>query len=423
MKSNSSIRIVIFGFFVTTSVFCACSTGGMKMPDTDSDSSAGISEKALTKRNFLKLFLYQSKDVDDYLSGASYGFARYDPELGSLQRSRQAREGIDGSTCIYTFDDIGPRRTIMHADKPCRINVYGSSYAMGEQVGDAETWQEFLAAHLCEPIRNFGVGGYSLYGTYLRMEKEEQHTPSDLVVLDLTPGDHFMNLLSWQRLFFRNDTDKAFHTTMPYVKADPATGNYQECSNPCPTPQSLYRLCDLDWVYETFHDDFLLNLIMSDPEVRRIATQMLEQYGDGNYRDSDDTFMPALINTHKDPRFKEVGLFASTRIMKRFEDFSASSGKKILFVLSYGPLDVEAYLKTKERPDQVFYDYLIEHDLPFVDMLAIHAVDYEKFDLDHQDYLDRYFIHHNYHPAGNMFKAYHIKNKLVEMLDPKPEPY
>ena len=31
------------------------------------------------------------------------------------------------------------------------------------QVSDGETWQEYLAAHLDEPIRNFGMGGYGVY--------------------------------------------------------------------------------------------------------------------------------------------------------------------------------------------------------------------------------------------------------------------
>ena len=29
-------------------------------------------------------------------------------------------------------------------------------------MNDGETWQEYLAAHLREPIRNYGVGGYSV---------------------------------------------------------------------------------------------------------------------------------------------------------------------------------------------------------------------------------------------------------------------
>jgi hypothetical protein len=51
----------------------------------------------------------------------------------------------------------------MYADKKCRINTYGDSFTQCHQVSDGETWQEYLAAHLGEPVRNFGMGGYGAY--------------------------------------------------------------------------------------------------------------------------------------------------------------------------------------------------------------------------------------------------------------------
>jgi hypothetical protein len=42
------------------------------------------------------------------------------------------------------------------------------------QVSDNETWQEYLAGHLGEPIRNFGMGGFGVYQAYRRMIREEQ---------------------------------------------------------------------------------------------------------------------------------------------------------------------------------------------------------------------------------------------------------
>ena len=54
-------------------------------------------------------------------------------------------------------------------DRPCRMNTYGDSFTQCHQVSDGETWQEYLAAHLGEPVRNFGVGGYGVYQAYRRM--------------------------------------------------------------------------------------------------------------------------------------------------------------------------------------------------------------------------------------------------------------
>ena len=66
------------------------------------------------------------------------------------------------------------RKTINYADKKCRINAYGDSFTQCHQVSDGETWEEILAAHFGEPIRNFGVGGWSVYQAYLRMKREEK---------------------------------------------------------------------------------------------------------------------------------------------------------------------------------------------------------------------------------------------------------
>ncbi len=41
-------------------------------------------------------------------------------------------------------------------NRKARINTYGDSFTECEQVGDGQTWQEYLAGHLGEPVRNFG---------------------------------------------------------------------------------------------------------------------------------------------------------------------------------------------------------------------------------------------------------------------------
>ena len=45
-----------------------------------------------------------------------------------------------------------------------------------------------------------------------------------------------------------------------------------------------------------------------------------------------------------------------------------------------------------------------------------------EFSVPIEEYLKRYYIGH-YSPLGNFFTAFAIKDKVVEMLDPKPTPY
>src|SRR5207253_1340876 len=147
-------------------------------------------------------------------------------------------------------------------DMPHRINTYGDSYTSCEQVNDGETWQEILAAHLGEPIRNFGIGGYSVYQMYLRMKLEEPRFPADYIIMNVYDDDHCRNLVGWQRIRFGLERN-SFHPPQPYVKANPLSKKFAKLANPCPEPEDLYNLCELDWVYENFKDDFALRIILA----------------------------------------------------------------------------------------------------------------------------------------------------------------
>ncbi len=58
----------------------------------------------------------------------------------------------------------------------------------------------------------------------------------------------------------------------------------------------------------------------------------------------------------------------------------------------------------------------------YVDLLEAHTADLARSNMDLEDYLLRYFIGH-YNPPGNGFAAFATKDRLVEMLEPKPNPY
>ena len=84
---------------------------------------------------------------------------------------------------------------INYADQPCRINTYGNSFTQCAQVSDGESWQEILAAHIREPIRNFGVGGYGVYQAYRRaMSVEVTDIAAEYIVLNIWDDDHKRNL-------------------------------------------------------------------------------------------------------------------------------------------------------------------------------------------------------------------------------------
>ena len=346
-------------------------------------------------RDYLRTILYTPSEVDDWLADRAFPFSEYDSELGYLHRPWRRRDGIGRSISSYSYGESGARRMTRHADRPCRVNTYGDSFTHCDQVSDGETWQEVLAAHLGEPIRNFGVGGYSVYQAYLRMKREEARTPGEYVVFNIYDDDHYRNLVSWQRIHF-GTSPISFLPTCPHLRVDRAAGRFVECGNPCPTPESVHNLCDLDWVCETFGDDFMLAHRRSGGEWRERFTA--------------------------DSPLARAAIFASMRVVEKVEQFAVAHEKKVLYVLSYSAHNVVKRIRDGSRFDQEFVDFLERKGLTCVDLMAAHVDDYARFNTSVEDYLERYYIGH-YNPLGNHFLAFAIKDRLVDMLEPKPIAY
>ena len=371
-------------------------------------------------REYLKDLLYTDQEASDWIEGriTTYIREKYDGELGWLPIEGQYKHGIDDAVCTYSYDDTTSRRMIMYADKPCRVNTYGDSFTHCDQVSDGETWQEVLAAHLCEPIRNFGVSGFSVYQAYRRLKREEARTPAEYIIFNIYSHDHYRNVGAW-------GPGGSKRPTAPYLKVNPATGEFVELENPCPTPKSLYNRSVLDWLYETFKDDFRLKILLArrnleanTPERSYAAiSDLAAEHGMSVVVDS-----PKSLHQTAETLFTKAGLFASMRIVEKVEELAAARGKKVLYVLSHVFRHAARTLRDGFRFDQEFVDFLREKGLPYVDLLEAHQAEFAQFNTSVEDYFNRYYIGH-YNPWGNFFQALAIKDQLVKLLDPKPVSY
>ena len=387
----------------------------------------GQDKTAKQAREYLQSILYTRDQVDRWLSGETIVFGEtYDGELGWVAADRRSRDGVDGSIAEYRY--AGARRMIMHADRPCRINTYGDSFTHCDQVSDGETWQEYLAAHLCEPVRNFGVGGYSVYQAYLRMLREETRTPGQFIIFNIYEDDHYRNLHGWRNLrtgYTPQTRPGVLSSSLPYVRVNPATGEFTQFPNPCPNREAVYNLCDLDWVMKRFADDFVLKLVLAErslragrPEENYASIQQLaRQHGMDVRVDS-----PRSLQRTIEALDTAAGLFATMRIVELVEQFAARHGKRVLYVLSFSSSKVAETLLSGKRFDQPFVDFMKGKGLPYVDLMEAHQRDFAQFKNTPAQYVKRYWIGH-YNPRGNFFQAFAIKDKLVEALDPKPLSY
>ena len=175
-------------------------------------------------------------------------------------------DGIDHSATISTAQPDGARTSYMYADKKCRINTYGDSFTQCHQVSDGETWQEYLAAHLGEPVRNFGMGGYGVYQAYRRLLREEKTDhAAEYLIFYIWGDDSMRSLLRCRRALTYTGWDdtvgQMFHGNFwPNIEMDLETGHFVEHENLLPTPASLLHMTEPQWMVDHLKDDLALEL-------------------------------------------------------------------------------------------------------------------------------------------------------------------
>ncbi|MFO1021532.1 MAG: hypothetical protein U0903_12670 [Planctomycetales bacterium] len=415
MESEVTRRGFLQGVVATTGVLA----GVKSLP-----AAPGTEVARVTAEEYLKKILYTRDEVEQWLALKAFPFAKYSSPFGWLLRDARFQDGLDGAINQYTYGPLDERITIHHREKRCRINTYGNSYTQCHQVADGETWQEVLAGHIEEPIRNFGVGGWSVYQAYLRMLHEEARNPAELIILNIYQDDHFRNLDSWRGIRVKKH-QRFIEPTLPYVEVDVKADRFVERPNPCPTPESVYNLCDLDWVVNRFKDDFALKIVLEHANAKapnpamnyKEAMELAASHGIITRTETSKSFSTAADALH------QVSAYYSTqKIVEKIEAYAQAQKKKVLYILSYPAQFIARTVKEGQRPDRPFVEFLQRKKLPVVDLLQAHLEEFAQYKGALTDYLRQYFVGH-YNPRGNFFTAFAIKKRVVEMLNPKPLPY
>ena len=379
-----------------------------------------------TFEQYLRESAVSKEVIDRFLAGPSW--AQYDPELGYILGNDLPADGMDKSTTISTVQANGARTAFMYAGKPCRINTYGDSFTQCHQVSDGETWQEYLAGHLGEPIRNFGMGGYGVYQAYRRMVREEQTDHgAEYIIFYIWGDDHIRSLLRCRHaIIFRwwNDQGgRTFHNNFwPNIEMDLQTGQFVEKDNLLPTREALYQMTDPQRMVDLLQDDLALQLsafklgLIRDIDRKRIGELAVR------LDFSIDWTQEATLREQADQLLDRYSLRATQFVLAKTQDFARQNGKKLLVVL-FDPYRVMAELQRGgTRFDQGIVDYLKAGKFNYFDMNEVQLRDFQNDKLPYDDYLKQYFIGH-YNPRGNHFFAYSIKDTVVNWLEPKPITY
>jgi len=411
MKEKVLFTLLAAGLLTVPALRAGQNTGRI----TESDIKAYL-YSIMPSREHVKNFIAGRQGPEQLSKNAGWMF---DPDLGWIITDCVRRDGVNKSKTFYHYEPDGARRVINFPDRPCRIHTYGDSFTHCDQVNDSETWQEFLAAHLQEPVRNYGAGGYSVYQAYLRMLKVEAKSPAKYIILNIWDDDHYRNLDSWRPIRFGRVIPDDF--TLPHLRVNLQKGLCRQVPNLFQKGDEVYRLCDRAFVFKTFKDDPVLQVMLSLSKGRTISPKLVNpvavSFGIA-FEPNEQTAAKKKIEN----MYTEAALFATENVITWTEQFCRKTGKKLMLILSFSKENIAAALTGKAAFDRSFTDRLKDKPYPVIDMRDYFVADFKHSDGNVQGYLRKYYNGHH-SPAGNFFTAWAIKNKVVAWLDPKPLPY
>jgi hypothetical protein len=384
----------------------------------------------MTYEEYIRSAAASETEIDVFLNESSW--ARFDLEVGYILGNYSLFDGLDGSKTISTARQDGARTSFVYTDRPCRINTYGNSFTQCHQVSDAETWQEYLAGHLGEPIRNYGMGGFGVYQAFRRMLREEStEKGAEYLMLYIWGDDHIRTLLRCRYALTRSwniEQDKKegvgimFHGNFwCNIEMNMKTGVLEEHESRIRTPEKLYQMTDPDWMYENLKDDLALQMYLF--ERGQISDIDINQMQDlAGYLDFEINPDAEDIRQEIRELLSKYAYAATKYILNRSIEFARDNDKKLMVILLDPGGAMRQVLNGKPRADQEIVDFLEENQFNYFDMNRVHAEDYKAFNLSLDEYYRRYFIGH-YNPMGNHFFAFSIKPRIVEWLDPPPFTY
>ena len=105
--------------------------------------------------------------------------SNFDSLLGWTMKPLASEQNEDWS---YRIDERGARLNNKNKNRT-RISTYGDSFTFCDQVCDDETWQYYLSDLTKSNVINFGVGGYGTDQAFIRIEREFDNNPTEIVML------------------------------------------------------------------------------------------------------------------------------------------------------------------------------------------------------------------------------------------------
>jgi len=413
--------------FIKSNALAAMSiTGPTMFPDFLYGKSPKNDERSYA--DYLRKSAVPKEELDVFLNKNSW--AQFDPEVGYIMGNYMPHDGMDNSYTISTVQKDGRRTNHVYASKTCRINTYGNSFTQCHQVSDAETWQEYLAGHLGEPVQNFGMGGFGVYQAYRRLvRRESSDKDSKYVILYMWGDDYVRSVFRCRYVTYYTTWNDyggyMFHGNFwSNIEMDLDTGKLVEKDNRISNKEDVYKMTDPEFMYENLKNDLMIqlhllsyNMVNADVDTKGL-NRLAEILGLPEIDFSDIEKMQRSAIALKN----EYSFEATKYILSKAKEFCTRNDKNLL-IIHFDPYGVfRPMVRGEARYDQEVINFIRDNGFRYFDMNETHLEDYKKFNLNLDGYMQRYFIGH-YNPSGNHFFAYALKDIIVDWLDPKPITY
>lgn len=387
-------------------------------------------------RNLLLKKHFRRRHIEVFLANPPGAWARFDPLYGYLLNDCRVDDGINGSWTQYSYESTGERKRINYAASTPRISTYGDSYTHCHQASDGETWQEYLAAHLQESVRNFGVGGWSSYTAFLRMKQiESSESGAEYVILNVFDDDHIRNLDAARYIRSRIDMDvdnddplRITGIPWAHLRLDTSTNTIVHRDSLCPTAEDLLALCEPEVFCQAFERDPTIRLMLL------VLGEALEDLDDlyelarcfGLSVDLED---PAKRKDHAWDLYWHYGFESTKHILTQAASWLAERAKKFLVLLTYSPRNLERAL-AGQRFDASFLEWIARSGLDYWDCLPHFEDHFSRSSLPLKAYVESLHIAPrgaavwgHFTPMTNHLFAEFLRPTLVDCLSPKPLAY
>jgi hypothetical protein len=392
-------------------------------------------------KDVLHTAAYHQMEIDKVLDQENPSFLKFDPVLGYTMEDYIFKDGTKKTLSEYRYEKHGGhRKMINYSDAPCRINTYGDSYTQGAQVSDGETWQEVLAAHFREPVRNFGVGGYGVYHAYRKAMQIEviDDLAAEYIVLNIWDDDYMRNIdaARWNRVAWmcrdiprgKKDGYPVHGFPWAHIRYELEKGKFVENEGLFKDAEELNKLVGKDEYYDIFKDDHVVHLYTLR-EGGDAPVDYLEKLAEV-FDVEVDLRNPQTRAADARKLHYAYGIKSTEYLVDKMYKWAEDNNRKLMIILSYDVPTVMEYIEQGTRFDQAFVEFLNDRKYPYIDFLPKKKEEYQNFNLTVEQYLERFYIERagaqvfgHYNPYGNFWFAHAMRDELVDWLNPKPPAY